>query len=290
MSRPKLSNASAHCERGDEHGPSFDGVPLASLPVSSPPLGSLPSRDEAHLYLLHVADFTDAIASRVLPLLSAEERARYDRMSFERVRTEYLATRALARITLGTYLDEDPRVLRFASNSYGRPALIDKGSPEVHFNLTNTQGLVGCLVGSHEEVGVDAEALDRRSRTVEVADRFFSPAEVAALRRTKGEEQQFTFFRFWTLKEAYIKARGMGLALPLSQFAFALDEDRIRISFGKRIDDDGATWRFSHVYASDAHLVSTAVRATGCGEVRIDVRRVAPEADWLPLLERYEGR
>src|SRR6185436_18685723 len=103
--------------------------------------------------------------------------------------------------------------------------------PRLHFNLTNTRGLVACAVSvAHAEVGVDAEALDRSGETVAIADRYFSTEEVRALRALPESAQRQRFFAYWTLKESYIKARGLGLRLPLDQFSFRLGES-IGIAF-----------------------------------------------------------
>src|SRR5690606_33310169 len=91
------------------------------------------------------------------------------------------------------------------------------------FNLSHTDGLIACAVSRGREVGVDVEWLDRRGGDIDVADRFFSRYEVQALYAQPPERRRDRFFRYWTLKESYIKARGMGLALPLDRFSFELD-------------------------------------------------------------------
>ena len=98
----------------------------------------------------------------------------------------------------------------------GKPTIAHpKDIAPLSFNLSHTERLIVCLVALDREVGVDAEDTERAGETVEVADRFFSPTEVAALRALPAQSRRRRFFQYWTLKEAYIKARGMGLSLPL---------------------------------------------------------------------------
>src|SRR5690606_16766306 len=107
---------------------------------------------------------------------------------------------------------------------------------------------------------VDVENVRRRA-PLDVADTFFAPAEVAALRALPLEQQPQRFFEYWTLKESYIKARGLGLLIPLDQFAFHLEDDRLpRIEIDPRQQDDPAVCQFAHVRPTDEHLVALCVR------------------------------
>jgi 4'-phosphopantetheinyl transferase len=220
---------------------------------------------EVHLWLL----FADRVKEpRLLSayemLLSPEERARRARYKFEHSRREYLLTRALVRSTLSRYAPVVPAAWTFQENEYGRPEIALADHRWLRFNLSNTRGLIACAVARDREVGVDVEDITRPGETVEIADRFFSPTEVAALHALPEERHKDRFFDYWTLKEAYIKARGMGLAIPLDQFSFLLDQgDRIGIAFDPRLGDDASTWQFAQFAVSPDHKVSAAVRRTG---------------------------
>jgi 4'-phosphopantetheinyl transferase len=178
--------------------------------------------------------FTDptAIAPAVLDayreLLTEEERARWARFHFDRHRQSYLATRALVRTVLSQRVGLPPHALRFGENGYGRPYLLQY--PELSFNLSHTAGMIVLAMHGEGEVGVDIENLHTKRATQNLADYCFAPLEVAALRMAQPARRDETFFHFWTLKEAYIKARGMGLSLPLDSFAFDL-ADAGRIGF-----------------------------------------------------------
>ncbi len=254
----------------------------------APFLEPLPARSEARIFVLRETCFEAPLTGRLVSLLSAEERERFDRMKYARVRDEYLATRALGRLTLARFSGKHPAALRFSPNEWGRPFLDDPR--DLHFNLTNTRGLIACIVGNHAEIGIDAEYIDRNTRTIAVADRFFSKSEVADLMKTAEAEQRRTFFRYWTLKEAYIKARGMGLAIPLGDFSFSLfSGNAITVSFTDRIDDDPSTWRFAHHPFGESHFLSTAVRGEG-SDVALSIDVIDPARDWVPQLDAWDVR
>ena len=152
--------------------------------------------------------------------------------------------------------------MEFAIDQAGKPHLRHPDRPVLYFNLTNTQGLVVCIVSAaHACVGVDAEAVDRTADYVGLSERFFSPREAAALVSAPPEERPRRFFTCWTLKESYVKARGAGLAIPLDRFAFDVSDDR-EITFSS-IDDDARAWRFAVLDVASAYLTAVAVRTGG---------------------------
>ena len=198
-------------------------------------------------------------------LLAPDELRRLERLRFGRGRRMFIATRALVRTVLSSYADVSPTDWRFESDDHGKPNLVQSAAkPTISFNLTNTRGLVVCAVSTvHPLVGVDAERLDRRVETVRLGDRFFSPSEARDLRQHQPYEQQERFFQYWTLKESYIKARGLGLALPLDKFSFRLDERPIRIGIDEALDDDETCWRFALLYLAPTYLIAVGVNTGG---------------------------
>lgn len=199
-------------------------------------------------------------------LLTADERARHDRFYFARDRRLFLATRALVRTVLSRYADVPPPAWRFATGERGKPYISAPPSPvPLHFNLSNTHGLVLCAVSvAHANLGVDTEGLDRNGETVSIADHYFSEREVKALRGLPVRDQRLRFFTYWTLKESYIKARGLGLALPLDQFSFVLDDQsEIGITFAPQLDDEATAWRFALIDAPPRHLIAVGVKSDG---------------------------
>ena len=158
---------------------------------------------------------------RCIDLLCASEIDQLAKFRFDHDRVLYLATRVMVRTTLSRYASVSPRAWRFASNAYGRPS-IDPISP-LKFNLSNTRGMIVCAIADDLEIGVDVEDVTREA-PLDVATHYFAPIEVANLRSVAPREQAKRFFDVWTLKESYIKARGLGLTIPLDR-----DHDRSRV-------------------------------------------------------------
>lgn len=228
---------------------------------------------------LVLTDNAEALAKRdrYLPLLSAEERERMARLVFERDRHRFLLTRALVRTTLSRYAPVAPADWQFIANVHGRPEILDRpaGVPDLRFNLSHTDGLIACAVTIGREVGVDVEHVGRRL-TQDVAARFFAPAEVARLQSLPQDQQKLVFFDYWTMKEAYIKARGFGLALPLGDFAFHFSpETAPSITFEPAMPDDPATWQFLQDWPTPAHRLGLAIRRTGA-DLPVRLRQVVP--------------
>ena len=212
-------------------------------------------------------------------LLSKDEEERMARLVFERDRRSFLLTRALVRTMLSRYASVPPAGWSFIANVHGRPEILDrpKGVPDLRFNLSHTEGLIACAVTIGREVGVDVEHIGRRL-THDVAGRFFAPREVNDLKALPDEEQHKVFFDYWTLKEAYIKARGFGLALPLGDFAFKLSPPAPpEITFEPSLDDDPATWQFYQDWPTPQHRMALAVRRDG-RDLPVRIREVVPRA------------
>ncbi|MCC7031320.1 MAG: 4'-phosphopantetheinyl transferase superfamily protein [Acidobacteria bacterium] len=216
---------------------------------------------------------------RYRTLLSPDERDREAQFHFDADRERFVIGRALARLQLSRYLGGDPRQWAFVTNAHGRPeVLAPTGVLPVGFNVSHTSGLVALAMAPTHDVGVDVERIDR-ALTHDIADRFFAPAEVAALRALPGGEQPRVFFDYWTLKEAYIKARGMGLALPLRHFAFQLRPPaRPTIVFDPEIEDDARTWQFAQAWPTPRHRLAVAVRRTGI-DLDVRIEDIVPRVD-----------
>jgi 4'-phosphopantetheinyl transferase len=210
-------------------------------------------------------------------LMSKDEHERMARLVFDRDRRAFLITRALVRMMLSRYAPVAPADWRFVENVHGRPEILDRpsGTPDLRFNISHTDGLIACAVTIGREVGVDVEHINRHL-THDVAGRFFAPDEVTDLRKVPAEDQQRAFFDYWTLKEAYIKARGFGLALPLGDFAFKLNAPGPpAIRFEPSLDDDPATWQFMQDWPTPLHRLGLAVRREG-NDLPVRSRFVVP--------------
>jgi 4'-phosphopantetheinyl transferase len=151
-------------------------------------------------------------------VLSDDERQRAARFRFERDRRRFAAARASLREILGGYLGEPPERLRFGQGAHGKPVLAWPAASGVCFNVSHSDALALCAVSRGREVGVDVEALRPLPDADALAERFFSAAELAELRRLPDARRLQAFFCCWTRKEAYLKAIGCGLLQPLDAF------------------------------------------------------------------------
>lgn len=195
------------------------------------------------------------VSPAMLALLSEAEHAQHQRFIPPKKRHEYLVTRVLVRTVLGRALGVPPQTLQFTTNEWGRPALWPPAP--LHFNVSHTDGLVVCLVSSNPEMGVDTEQLARAPDLLALANTVFAPRELHDLAALLASEQAHRAVVLWTLKESYIKARGMGLALPLDGFAFRFEADRVRLEVSPALVDDGSRWQF-HTRLLGAHCISIA--------------------------------
>lgn len=246
--------------------------------------------NEVHVWTVLPDELDDGeLLAAYAALMNDEERARERRFRFQQGRHECRVTRALVRTTLSRYAAVAPESWVFAVNKHGCPSIAE-GQCELplRFNLAHTRGLIACAVTLDRDVGVDAEYIDRRSDTVSIADHFFSPSEVADLRALPAERQRERFFHYWTLKESYIKARGMGLAIPLDQFSFHLGHDyetrsgaegnagAIRISFDPRLGDNPESWQFRMYVPLERHRLAVGVRCGRDVDATVVVKRTVP--------------
>lgn len=216
------------------------------MACKDPTEASLPG---VQLWIACPADLLDdEVALACSAVLSEDERSRAARLRFDRHRREYLATHALARAALAHNHSLAPSGWRFVSNAYGKPA----ADPDcgIRFNVSNTEDLVVCMVAQGAEVGVDVEPIARAAEIVRLAPRVFSPVEQAQLAALPAAAQLDRALSLWVLKEAYIKARGLGLSMPLKGFSFLFGgAEHMRLAvdpaFHPPLHDDAARWRFS---------------------------------------------
>lgn len=201
--------------------------------------------EQIDLWLVSPPELGDEALAVAYTLLLPDEREKHRKFVFERHRREYLATRGLLRAALSRHRPSPPAAWAFRRNEYGRPEL--EPACGLRFNLSNHPSLVMCAVRDHErlDVGCDIEPLDRGAEVLTIADSVFAPRELAELRALPAELQPDRAIALWTLKESYIKARSIGLTLPLQEFAFSFPEGGApNITFTSQISDTPARWRF----------------------------------------------
>ena len=199
---------------------------------------------------------------RGLALLSAGETARYNRYLVPDAAATFLAARILLRSVLSQYAALHPAEWRFEANRFGRPHIANADAPRgLEFNLSHKPGCVTCLIGAGRELGVDVEdSAAGRTNFLGIAGRFFSSPEAAALRDVPDGPRRQRFYELWTLKESYIKARGVGLGLGLSRFSFSVEDGRATVRFAEGFDDRADAWDFRLFRPDERHVIATSVR------------------------------
>ncbi len=195
-----------------------------------------------------------------LAVLDAGERQRAERFYFDHDRRTFVAAHALLRRLISSLLPEAPAAWSFSIGGHGKPSLAGPLlGTGLEVNLSHTEGLVAAVAGRGLTLGVDVE---RHGRPVDLrlARRYFAPAEVAAFEALPEEARRERFFRLWTLKEAYIKAVGLGLALPLDSFSFTLDP--ISIAIDGEPPGQRRRWRFWQWRPTGEHWLALAASTT----------------------------
>ena len=225
---------------------------------------ALPS-NSVHLWFCHYDDITDSRLITAYDTLLEPYEKEQQRLKAPKDRHQFLVTRALVRSILSKY---DPTVSppgwRFTKNQYGRPEISPDMTPlPIRFNLTHTSGLIVCGVTLDIAIGVDVEDLSRQTDRLEIAQRYFSTAMTDTLEKLPEEQQQQRFFEYWTLSEAYLKGRGIGLFMSSRQFSFHLaDDGPITLSVDSDWDENPTQWQFLIHRINDTYQLAVAVKTT----------------------------
>lgn len=214
--------------------------------------------DEVHVWLLR-PDAHERVWTRNEDVLSVDERTRLARFAFDHDRQQFLDAHVLLRTALAACTGVAPRDLVFESGPHGRPEL--SGLRRVRFSLSHTQGLVACTVTRNVEIGLDVERAAPRTDLVSLGRRVFATREFAAFERLPEPERTRRFYELWTLKESYVKARGLGLSLPLQQFSFELDDTTTAIRFEAEFADEPSSWQFARSWPTSEHALALSIRS-----------------------------
>jgi 4'-phosphopantetheinyl transferase len=215
----------------------------------------MPDADEIHVWSISLAD-TGQVSPSLTRLLSAEEAARAARFIFERDRARFTVAHAALRDILATYTREDAATLRFLAAEKGKPYLVDH--PDLRFNLSHSGSWALVAIANGRDVGVDIEAIRGERPTVDIAERFFAPAEVRELLETPEDLRTQAFFACWSRKEAYIKARGEGLHISLDSFEVSLGDTAIL-----RKAEDRDRWTLCSLEAPEGYKAALVAEGSG---------------------------
>ena len=192
--------------------------------------------NEVHVWRANLNVHSDRLR-KYYQTLSTDERNRSARFKFQKDRDGYIAAHGILRVILSRYVALKPRHLRFCRNAFGKPSLdTSAGSVPIRYNMSHSQGLCLYAFSRDRDVGVDLEFLRSIDDMEAIARHFFSPQEVETLLALPGERQREAFYKCWTRKEAYMKARGVGLSLPLDRFDVSLSPDEPAMLLASRED------------------------------------------------------
>jgi 4'-phosphopantetheinyl transferase len=221
---------------------------------------SLP-QDEVHLWRVDLESI-GADEFRWQQVLSADELARAASFHFSRDRQRFVAARAWLRTILAGYLRTDPRSLTFSYSKKEKPSLgPDFAGSDVRFNVSHSGGIALLAFTRGREIGVDVELLRRDSDLEGISRRFFSAHEQRQLAALPDEEKIEGFFRCWTRKEAYIKATGDGLSLPLDQFDVSVEPGTSNALLATRPDHlEAGHWLLREVKGGPGYIAALCVR------------------------------
>jgi 4'-phosphopantetheinyl transferase len=187
-------------------------------------LGSFaPDNSQVHLWIVRL-EASEENFERSFSWLSPDETTRAERFYFDRHRHAFVLGRAALRVLLADYLKRSPAEVVFVYGSQGKPALADPTCP-LRFNVSNSGNLAAFAFTVGCEIGLDVEQHRPIHDFEHIADRFFSPEETAELLELPIAERKSAFFNCWARKEAYIKAMGGGLSIPLDSFRVTLRPD-----------------------------------------------------------------
>jgi 4'-phosphopantetheinyl transferase len=229
-----------------------------------PPAERALSSAEVHVWRASL-DQAAPCVERLQRTLSADELHRAARFHFPRDRRRFIVARGVLRDILGRYLGVHPSALGFRYSAYGKPALADVADEEaLRFNVSHSHEMALFAVTCGREVGVDIEYLRREIACEEIAEHFFSVRERGSLRALPAEVKHQAFFNCWTRKEAYIKAHGEGLSLPLDQFDVSLAPGEPAALLATRSDPrEALRWSLRVLTPGPDYVAAVAVEGQG---------------------------
>jgi 4'-phosphopantetheinyl transferase len=216
--------------------------------------------DTVHVWLTRRAAIPVSALAGYRSLMSRTERERNLRFKSGTLRDANTITRALLRTVLSHYDNYPPQRWEFAAQDHGRPYIASPAS-DLHFNLSHSNEWIACAVTRTPIIGVDIERCTRAVDVLRLAKRFFSEQEYRALQRCSAEDREQRFFDYWTLKEAYIKARGEGISLGLDKFSFSCtNAGSIAIECDEQLRDNPVAWHFRLSGRDADHRLALAVK------------------------------
>lgn len=164
------------------------------------------------LYIINLKEISLRWQNRKY-LLAQDEIKRLETFATQELQKNFLLTHIVLRLILAKYVTQPPSKLAFTYNTYGKPSLAHSAW---QFNISHSKDYLVIAVTEHDAIGVDIEYCHRVTDFLEIANRFFTPKEIAAIQNAA--DPLLLFFHIWTQKEAFLKAIGKGISFGLEQF------------------------------------------------------------------------
>ncbi len=229
-----------------------------------PPLDLDLQSQHVDIWRAHL-DLSDNYLELLETTLSDDENQRAARLYFQGDRDRFIAAHGCLRDILARYLHCEPGQLSFSAGSNGRPGLsansFDAG---IEFNLTHSGTYALVAVTWERKVGVDLECIRQGLSPENIAERYFSQGEVSELMALPTDQREAAFFKCWTRKEAYMKATGLGLSLPLDSFDVSLNPNEPAILRATRPDpQEVARWSLLSLEVDSGYASAVAVEGQG---------------------------
>ena len=208
-----------------------------------------------------------------LAALDDEERIQAEKFRFAQDRATYIAAHALKRAALSSVHPLAAADWRFERSAHGKP-FIPHGHAAAHlsFNLSHTRGFAAVAIAHDIKIGIDVERIQIGKLDQDLADRLFASTEADATRVLPQKAQIEALYAYWTLKEAFIKAIGFGLSVPLDAFAFTLEP--LSISFDESLQEDASQWRFYSSQPSPQISMALAAKCEAPNALSVNVQCV----------------
>ena len=212
-------------------------------------------QNDVHIWLASLY-VTSRVSDVLHQNLSSEEDERAGRFVFTRDRRNFIVARGILRDILAKYLDCQPKQIHFDYEPYGKPRIsLSEITARLEFNLSHSSGFLVLAVADGRKVGIDIERVRSLPDLEQIASHAFSSHEQKELSTFTGEEKPHGFFRCWTRKEAYLKARGDGLSIPLDTFDMSLTAHNPIRMLSNRLDpDEVSRWSF-HTFIPEQSFV-----------------------------------
>ena len=202
-------------------------------------------------------------------LLSADEHKRAERFHFDQDRHRYIIRRSILRSLIASYLETDPVTIEFSYNEYGKPSIGNNMAEPIQFNLSLSNDLALFAFSQQQDIGIDIEKNDIRVVNEKIVQRYFSESESKTLLALPQHQQIFAFYNAWTRKEAWVKARGMGLSIPLDSFTVSLSPDEPAKLIAVASDSTSANdWSMVALTPAPDYTAALAVRGP-CNQLQL---------------------